>query len=52
MSTIEFPQEVIDQFVSAMKQKLPVEVDDAIIMDIIQTHIQIADEYLKSIENK
>jgi hypothetical protein len=34
-----------------MKEKLPVEVDDAIINDIITTNLQIVKDYLQSLRN-
>ena len=51
MTKIEFPQEVIDKFIASMKEKLPTPVDDAILNDIIQTHIKIADDYLTSLQS-
>ena len=50
MPAIEFPQEVIDRLANVMKEKLPTPVDDAIIYDIIHTHIAIAGEYVNSLE--
>ena len=44
----DVPQEVKDQLITVMKDKLPTPVDDAILNDIIETHIQIMKEYLKS----
>ena len=51
MTKIEFPQEVVDKFIATMKEKLPTDVDDAILYDIIQTHIKIADDYLTSLQS-
>lgn len=47
----ELPQEVRDRLVGVMKEKLPVEVDDAIINDIITTNLQIVKDYLQSLRN-
>jgi hypothetical protein len=45
----ELPQEVRDRLVSVMKEKLPVDVDDAIINDIITTNLQIVKDYLRNL---
>ena len=46
----EIPQEVVDQLIKVTKEKLPVPVDDAIIKDIIETHIQtVRDYFLKNV---
>ena len=50
MPVIQFPQEVVDRLADVMKEKLPTPVDDAIIYDIIHTHIAIAGEYVNSLE--
>lgn len=47
----ELPKEIRDRLVGVMKEKLPVEVDDAIINDIITTNLQIVKDYLQSLRN-
>ena len=44
----DLPPEVIDQLVIVAKEKLPVDVDESIIRDIIAAHIQISKDYLLS----
>jgi hypothetical protein len=44
----ELPQDVKDQLLTVMKDKLPAPVDDAILSDIIETHRGIISEYIKS----
>lgn len=45
----ELPQEVKDRLVAVMKEKLPMQVDDAIINDIITTNLQIVKDYLRNL---
>ena len=46
----ELPQEVKDRLVAVMKEKLPMQVDDAIINDIITTNLQIVKDYLRNLQ--
>lgn len=46
---ITLTQEVKDQLLAMMKEKLPTPVDDAILMDIIDTHGSIVAEYVKTL---
>lgn len=48
---VVFPQEVIDRLADVMREKLPTPVDDAILYDIINEHIRIANEYVNSPQN-
>lgn len=43
----EIPKEVVDELVATMKDKLPVQIDDAVINDIIETHIRIVRDYFQ-----
>ena len=45
----ELPQEVRDELLTVMRDKLPDVVDDAILNDIIDTNMQIVREYLQSV---
>ena len=43
----EIPKEVVYELVATMKDKLPVQIDDAVINDIIETHIRIVRDYFQ-----
>ena len=45
----ELPQDIRDKLFLVIKSKLPVEVDDAIINDIITTNHKIVKEFLESV---
>jgi hypothetical protein len=46
---IQLPQEIIDQILATMKEKLPTQVDDAILLDIITTDMEIVSNYVQSL---
>jgi hypothetical protein len=45
----ELPKDVNDKLFNVIKSKLPVEVDDAVINDIITTNYKIVKEYLETV---
>jgi len=44
----EIPQEVLDQLFNTMRSKLPAEVSDDVIREIMTTNLQIVRQFLQS----
>jgi hypothetical protein len=47
----EIPQELTDKLIAVLKEKLPVQVDDAILIDITNTQNKVIEEYLRNLKS-